>query len=326
MALVSVIIPNYNHAAFLNKRIDSVLEQTFQDFEIIILDDCSTDSSKGVIESYRLNKKIFHIIYNDVNCGSPFLQWEKGFCVAQGKYIWIAESDDWADKTFLENLVPELERNCEISLAFCDSYFVYGNRTEYNPVCNRNFLDEGEHFVKTRMIFENVVVNASAVVFRKSVLNLIGNDYQSFRSAGDYLFWLELCKCGKVFYKNKPLNFFRRDQNCVTLTNIKSGKSDEETYAVFLRMQNLFQLNFLERQMSVYYRLWVLKYYYKYGRITRESLMQVEKKWKKNRKLYPILAPLIYLKIALQIKENRNVSLRHYILFLLKSFFMLKKR
>lgn len=325
MALVSVIIPNYNHASFLRQRIDSVLKQTFQDFEVIILDDCSSDTSKDVIESYRLDEKISRIIYNDMNCGSPFLQWERGFDVAQGKYIWIAESDDWADEFFLENLVPELECDDKISFAFSDSIIVYEDHVENNPACNRDFTEEGIHFAKTRMILENVVVNASAVVFRKSALNWIGKDYRSYRSAGDYMFWLEMCKQGKVFYKNKPLNFFRRDVNCVTLTNIKSGKSDEETYAVFFKMQNIFQLNFWEKQMSIYYHLWILKYYYKHGRITYESLKLVEKKWRQDRVLFPILALLVYLRIALQIKKNRNISLCYYVFFLMKSFFMVKK-
>ena len=92
--LVSVIIPNYNYARFLTERIDSVLSQTFQNFELIILDDCSTDNSREVIERYRSNPKVSHIIYNQSNTGSPFAQWEKGLSVARGKYIWVAEADD----------------------------------------------------------------------------------------------------------------------------------------------------------------------------------------------------------------------------------------
>lgn len=93
---VSVIIPNYCHARFLNQRIDSVLNQTYSDYEVIILDDCSTDNSREIIESYRNHPKISHIVYNEKNSGSTFIQWEKGFELARGEYIWIAESDDVA--------------------------------------------------------------------------------------------------------------------------------------------------------------------------------------------------------------------------------------
>jgi glycosyltransferase involved in cell wall biosynthesis len=76
--LVSVIIPNYNHSLYLKQRIDSVLNQTFQDFELIILDDCSSDSSKEIIEQYRQNPKVSQIIFNQINSGSVFKQWAEG--------------------------------------------------------------------------------------------------------------------------------------------------------------------------------------------------------------------------------------------------------
>ncbi|MEJ7913050.1 MAG: glycosyltransferase family 2 protein, partial [Chitinophagaceae bacterium] len=76
--MVSVIIPNYNHAEYLHQRIQSVLDQTWPHFEIIILDDCSTDNSKQIIEEYRYHDKVGAIIFNPVNSGSTFKQWIKG--------------------------------------------------------------------------------------------------------------------------------------------------------------------------------------------------------------------------------------------------------
>lgn len=75
--LVSIIIPNYNHARFLDERMTSVLEQTYQHIEVIILDGCSTDNSREVIEKYRSNPKVRKIVFNDTNSGSPFRQWKK---------------------------------------------------------------------------------------------------------------------------------------------------------------------------------------------------------------------------------------------------------
>ena len=100
--LVSVIIPNYNHAVYLDERIKSVLNQTYQNFELIILDDCSPDNgaSMAIIEKYRNNPHISHIVYNDVNSGSTFKQWHKGLELAKGDLIWIAESDDNCEKSF----------------------------------------------------------------------------------------------------------------------------------------------------------------------------------------------------------------------------------
>ena len=101
MPKVSVIIPNYNHALFLEQRLESVLNQTYQDFEVIFLDDASTDSSRAVFTKYANHPKISHIIFNETNSGYPFKQWNKGVNLAMGEYIWIAESDDYAELNFL---------------------------------------------------------------------------------------------------------------------------------------------------------------------------------------------------------------------------------
>ncbi|MCY7320297.1 MAG: glycosyltransferase, partial [Phormidesmis sp. CAN_BIN36] len=73
---VSVIIPNYNHDRFLTKRIQTILDQTFQDFEIIYLDDASTDESDAAIAPFL--PRLTHVIKNETNSGSPFKQWNKG--------------------------------------------------------------------------------------------------------------------------------------------------------------------------------------------------------------------------------------------------------
>jgi glycosyltransferase involved in cell wall biosynthesis len=71
--IVSVIIPNYNHAPFLKERIESVLNQSFQDFEVILLDDCSTDNSRDIIEQYRHHPRVSNIIFNEQNTGNTFV-------------------------------------------------------------------------------------------------------------------------------------------------------------------------------------------------------------------------------------------------------------
>ena len=72
--LVSVIVPNYNYARFLPKRLETILNQTYTNFEVIILDDCSSDNSKEIIEYYRKNPHTSQIVYNTHNSGSPFKQ------------------------------------------------------------------------------------------------------------------------------------------------------------------------------------------------------------------------------------------------------------
>lgn len=101
---ISVVIPNYCHSKYLTQRIESVLNQTYQNFEVIILDDCSPDNglSRFVIEKFRDNFRVSYIIYNEENTGNTFMQKEKGIRVAKGDLCWIAKSDDCCELNMLK--------------------------------------------------------------------------------------------------------------------------------------------------------------------------------------------------------------------------------
>ena len=181
---VSVIIPNYNHAEYLPQRIESVLEQTYQDFELIILDDCSEDSSRVVIEQYAAQYSNIQTIYNTANSGSPFAQWNRGVEMARGKYVWIAESDDYADPQFLNTLIEPLNTHSNIGLAYSQSNIVdnmgqiLGTAEEWTNDLDRQrwkveFINSG--FDECRyLLYKNTIPNASAVLFRKSNFLEIG--------------------------------------------------------------------------------------------------------------------------------------------------------
>ena len=127
MPKVSVVVPNYNHARFLPKRIESILRQTYQDFELILLDDCSTDDSRTILSQYASDPRV-RLEFNQVNSGSTFKQWNKGVRLAQGKYVWIAESDDYAEPRLLERLVAILEADATVAYAYCRSWRVSEER------------------------------------------------------------------------------------------------------------------------------------------------------------------------------------------------------
>ena len=105
---VSIIVPNYNYACYLNVRIASILNQSYTNYELILLDDASTDNSVEILEKYKDNPHVSHILVNEKNSGSPFQQWAKGISLARGKWIWIAEADDVAEPTFLEVCLSQI--------------------------------------------------------------------------------------------------------------------------------------------------------------------------------------------------------------------------
>jgi glycosyltransferase involved in cell wall biosynthesis len=129
---VSVIIPNYNHAPFLQRRIESVLNQTYRDFEIIYLDDASTDHSGEIFAAFADDQRI-RAVLNTTNTGIPGKQWNKGVLEARGDYVWIAESDDYADEHFLERLVSRLDEYPTAGLAYCQSLVVNESHRRLRP-------------------------------------------------------------------------------------------------------------------------------------------------------------------------------------------------
>lgn len=211
---VSVIIPNYCHAQYLDQRIQSVLNQTYQNFEVIILDDCSPDegASREVIEKYRDNSHVSHIVYNEVNSGSTFKQWEKGISLAKGELIWIAESDDNCLPTLLEKLVRQFEENEKLVLAFCKtvSFSDDGKEKRLDPLpLSSNLIFESVEFISKYMTHGCPMLNASACLFKKETALKIDRQYMDFRGAGDRMFWTEISEYGEVTVVNEWLNYMR---------------------------------------------------------------------------------------------------------------------
>ena len=262
MALVSVIIPNYNHYSFLKQRIESVLNQTFQDIEVIILDDCSTDNSKEIIEHYRNHPKVSSIIYNDTNSGSTFRQWKKGLELANGLYIWIAESDDYCTENFLENAVKKLSTDLNNEIYFCQSFVcnekneivgdlhVHTDLVTYYDWYNE-FETGGKQFIEKALLTRNVIANASAVIFKREngIINI--DKILNYKMCGDWLFWsLLLSQGGKVIYYPIKENYFRSH-----LTTTRVFNDIEK--AIRFKVEEFSVISKLLKSINIKNQLWL---------------------------------------------------------------------
>lgn len=255
----SVIIPNYCHSIYLDERIQSVLNQTYQNFEVIILDDCSPDNgaSIAIIEKYRDNPHVAAILYNETNSGSTFFQWKKGFGIAKGDYVWIAESDDFCELTLLEEFVSALNDAPDSSIVFCKSQLVDQRGNYYMNKCeiaDEDVLYSGYHFIKSKMSLGNAIINASSSVFKKNNLDKISDDYQKYVGGGDRRFWIELAEQGDVYYIGKPLNYFRQHYMKVTPKCSLDGTNLMEAYITYKYLVR-------KRLIKGFYKLYVHSYY-----------------------------------------------------------------
>ncbi len=174
MPKVSVLIPSYNHSRFLVKRLDSIYNQDFKDFEVIFLDDASTDDSVRVFREYCRGKNPREFI-NQTNSGSTYRQWNKGMSKARGEYIWLAESDDWADNSLLSKLLNMMEQSDNVGLAYCQSHLVdhndkvLGSNLRWTDDLDAElwageFVMNGAEFSKNYLTHKNVINNASATL------------------------------------------------------------------------------------------------------------------------------------------------------------------
>lgn len=277
MPFVSVIIPNYNHARFLHERIQSVLAQRFDDYEIILLDDASTDNSRAVLESFRSHPKVKTILYNRENSGSPFRQWYKGIEQAGGQWIWIAESDDGSEPDFLEECVKETKRHANLTMVFCASWLVdqEGGKRERQSVNFAGAFGNGIDLLREQMLFQNVLPNAGAVLFRHEALRGVDRSFlQSFRWCGDWALWNALLLKGNYACIDRPLNFFRRHDAAWSNRFYREGYLYKEGFALARRCLHQLHANTALRWKT--YKVW-----------SRHLLRQYrENRLQNNRRIY----------------------------------------
>jgi len=254
--LVSVIVPNYNHARYIEQRLDSVFGQTYQNFEVIILDDCSTDNSLEVINRYKDNPHLSQIVVNETNSGSVFKQWDKGINLAKDELIWIAESDDYCELNMLEELVKAYLAKPNVVVAF-SSYVMFtddGYLSRSKKRTTQYF--HGGRFVRGWMSQENAIMNASGAVSRRDAYyKLLSKEHMSYRGSGDWLFWSQIASQGNVAFVRKNLTYFRLSPKTVTGQNMQSGLAKEEDLRVQHFINEHYHPSPWQRHMaSVMYR------------------------------------------------------------------------
>lgn len=280
---VSVIVPNYNHARFLDMRISSILKQTYTNYEIIILDDMSTDNSIDIIQKYRNNKHVSHIVVNNVNSGSTFKQWKTGFELSKGELIWIAESDDSCTPELLTTLVNEFENDSKCVLAFCRSVKIDIN----NNIINESGLDkdlhmEGQCFIKHYLSRHNYISNASSTIFKKDVLSMIDWSFSTYRGNGDWLVWIEISRLGNVAYVNRPMNYFRIHGTNTTAKLAFNGKGEIESAELYKYLRKKKYIGFKEEFRARISHIYTIKYGKQHKLYNKETKKTLISAWNTN--------------------------------------------
>ena len=245
MCKVSVIVPNYNYERYLPERIDSILNQTYTDFELILLDDASTDGSAVLLEKYRDNPHVTHIVINEKNSGSPFRQWMKGIVLARGEWVWIAEADDLCEPTFLETCMARIEATAGIGICYTDSQYIDRDGKNisfptYKPSTKDVILFDGKKYVEHYLYWDNAIANASSALFKREyAIKLKDHFFQTMRYCGDWIFWIEIAMQGNVLNISQKLNYFRQHHS-QTAKGAKLGLAQSEVLMTSKYVETIF--------------------------------------------------------------------------------------
>lgn len=295
--LVSVLVPNYNHEPYLDQRISSILNQTYENIEVLLMDDCSPDESRELLERWAAKDKRVQTLFNEENSGSPFAQWAKGAAQAKGKYLWIAESDDYCELDMLALHVQAMEANEKAVLTyshshlvdeqgeflrdFLDDYgFIFGNNARWKE----DFTGHGPSEVATTLVYSNTIPNASGVLFRKSVFDKVGAPQTTWKLNGDWYFYAKLLQHGDFVFHAAPRNKFRLHQR----TQRKRAAASYTAFDEILKMYDAFEsegwvprdtLNRARGQVAMW---WAANVYH---------MNRTAEVWRNNRRLYRIFKP-----------------------------------
>jgi len=210
---VSVIIPLYNHEHYVREAVCSVLEQTFQDFELLIINDGSTDKSEEVVKGIS-DKRIKYICQDNRGAAGTI---NRGVQLARGEFVSVLNSDDMYDIHRLEECLGIFEKDSSVSAVFSHLEFIDGEGKfiKYHRGAEENWTYhqpetsfKGEHNIVLDLLAGNFLITTSNLFCRKNAFERVGY-FSNLKYAHDYEFFLKLCHHYKTYVVQRPLLKYR---------------------------------------------------------------------------------------------------------------------
>lgn len=244
---VSVVMSVYNDELYLQEAIDSILNQTFANFEFIIINDASTDSSQAIIEHYHDAR--IRLLTNDHNLMLPQCL-NQGIRIARGKYIARMDADDISLPNRLEKQLTFMEENLDIGV--CGAWVkVFGANAEWIRQ-----LDTDHETMRCNFIFEHQMVHPTIIMRKDFILkyNLFYNP--EYVKAQDYELW---CRCGRYFQLaniNEVLLLYRQRENRNAILK------EQQRFSEMIQLQELRELGIeptmAETELHTQISLWMI--------------------------------------------------------------------
>lgn len=221
-AKVSVIVPCFNHSQFIIEALESVLNQTFENFECIIIDDGSTDNTKEIVERWIEGRNKFNYFFQE-NLGLSSAR-NKGISLSSGTFILPLDSDDRISENYLEKCVAILESNQNIKIAYGEAYFFGNSNNKWN-------LDE---YKFEDILYKNMIFCTG--LFRKEDWKRVGGYDENLKEGlEDWEFWINILKNGGEVAKIKDCFFYYRikDSSMIVDAVIKNSYGYKSRLYIF---------------------------------------------------------------------------------------------
>lgn len=247
---VTVLMSVYNGGKKLKDAIDSILEQSFFNFEFVIINDCSTDKSRELILNYRDNR--INFIENDINLGLT-MSLNKGLKIAKGEYIARIDSDDISDLERLEKQVKYLDENEQISVV--GSWAIVDEKTNKWEAKMPKTHDE----ILGSIFFGNSLVHPSVMIRKKAIFD-VGLYNEEFKYAQDYELWFRLLGNNyKLSNIPESLIIYNLNSNSVSVLN-NNAQEEYAIKALCYGFRKVLKIDFTENEVKLFRNCFSKKY------------------------------------------------------------------
>ena len=261
--IISIIIPCFNCDTTIIETLDSIYLQKLTDFEVIIVNDGSTDNSINTIENYFENKGIHNIsIHTTENKGQSAAR-NTGARIAKGKYLLFLDADDIIHSDYLKCGVDFLEKNSSINLVYCDAR-LFGSINEkwklpdFNPI---SLLLENSIFI--------------SAIIRKNIFLKAGEFDENLRYNEDWDLWIRIAhNFGGIYKLNNEYFFYRNSKELRSLTDLKMNFEENSMLYLFQKHYEIYKSNGLgiidlfsitkseKKYKRKYYGVWYRRLFY----------------------------------------------------------------
>lgn len=206
MKKVSIVLPVYNGAEHVGESIGSILEQSYQNIELIVVDDCSTDDTPKVIKTFMEQDARVKYIRNEINQKLPE-SLNIGFAQAKGEYYTWTSDDNRYRSNAIAEMVAYMEQDAQTGMVYCDYTII----DEAGKEKRENILEDPE-----RLIWTNAV--GACFLYRREVAEKVGRYDKGMFLAEDYDYWLRISQVSKLTHLNKNLYYYRQHGKSLTAT------------------------------------------------------------------------------------------------------------